>query len=273
MAESILVDGVQMRSIRQINALSEEQKTAVYRRLIPGDVLAQFGIDPHTWANSDGVRLVTLDARQGTALVRIRALPSPEFPDPLFLFEMGDTGNYQLEVLLVVINDPTSERFGVDRDWQGEPTQFGLVTRNLQEEERAMKAGLAPGQVRYGLRQMSRQQARVDDFVEGLGHEMYLANPLGYHNAIFLEWQGFGYIQGRRKMQWIHQAFQPGGELYQKLDGSTPFRRPEMAHTVRGRAWAIHDGILGDPWPTLEIKMFKRIGRPSEVRTFPDAEY
>jgi hypothetical protein len=161
----------------------------------------------------------------------------------------------------------------VDRDCDGEPTRFGLVRRNLEEEERAMRAGLAPGQVRRGLRQMSRQQKLVEDFAAGLGHEIYLANPLGYHNAIFLEWQGFSYIQGRRRMEWIHQQFQPAGQLAHNLDGSTPFRMPAMANTVRGRSWAIHDGVLGEPWPALEVKMFKRVGQHAGVYTFPDAVY
>jgi hypothetical protein len=269
----ILVDGVPMRSLRQINALPEEQKVAIYQQLIPDDLLTRFGIDPIAWTNADGVKLVNLEAVEGTGFVRIQALPFPGFPDPLFQLELGDTGNYQLEILLVVINDPHSERFDVDRDWAGEPTKFGLMRRNLEEEERAMKAGLTPGQIRHGLRQMSRQQQLVEDFVAGLGHDLYLANPLGYHNAIFLEWQGFNYIRGRRKMEWIHREFQPGGELFKKLNGSTPFRQPKLANTVRGRSWAIHDGILGEPWPALEVEMFKRVGHHAGVCTFPDAVY
>lgn len=273
MTEPILVDGIPMRSLRQINALPEEQKIAVYRRLIPDDLLPQFGIDPTNWTNAEGVNLLHLEAVDGSGFVRIRVMPFPDFPDPLFQLELGDTGNNQFEVLLVVINDPKSERFDIDRDWEGEPTKFGLMRRNLAEEERAMKAGLAPGQIRRGLRQMSGQQRRVEDFAAALGHEIFLANPLGYHNAIYLEWQGFNYIRGRRKMALIDQGFQPGGELFEKLDGSTPFRQPNMANTVRGRSWAIHDGILDEPWPTLEIMMFKRIGHYAGACTFPNAAY
>lgn len=273
MAGPIQVDGVPMHSIRQINALPEEQKAAIYRQIIPRDLLLQFAIDPVTWLNAEGISLVDIEAAPGASFMRIRVFPFSDFPDPLFQLELGDTGNHQLEILLVIINDPYSERFDVDRDWAGEPTKFGLMRRNLQEEERAMKAGLAPGQVRRGLRQMGCQRRLVEDFAAGLGHETYLANPLGYHNAIFLEWQGFGYIRGRRKMEWIHREFQPGGELFQKLNGSTLFRQAEMASTVRGRSWAIHDGILGEPWPALEVSMFKRVGRHAGQCTFPDAAY
>jgi hypothetical protein len=273
MAGPILVDGVPMRSIRQINALPEEPKARIYQLLIPGDLLSQFGIDPITWTDTQGVKLVTIEAAPGTSFLRIRVLPFPGFPDPLLQIELGDTGNHQLEILLVLINDPYGERFGVDRDWAGEPTKFGLMRRNLAEEERAMQAGLAPGQVRRGLRQMGHQRQLVEDFAAGLGHDTYLANPLAYHNAIFLEQQGFNYIQRRRRMEWIHQQFQPGGQLVTKLDGSTPFRQVGMANTVRGRSWAIHDGILGEPWSTLDVKMFKRVGQHAGVSTFPGAVY
>jgi hypothetical protein len=273
MVGQILVDGVSMHSIRQINALQGEQKTQVYRLLIPHDLLPQYGIHPIAWTDAQGTKLVDIEAASGTSFLRIRIMPFPDFPDPLFQLELGDTGNNQLEVLLVVINDPHSERFDVDRDWTGEPTKFGLMRRNLAEEERAMKAGLAPGQIRRGLRQMSRQQQLVENFAAGLGHQIFLANPLGYHNAIFLEWQEFNYIRGRRRMEWIHREFLPGGELFQKLDSSTPFRVPEMANSVRGRSWAIHDGILGQPWPALEIGMFKRVNHQAGVRTFPNAAY
>ena len=273
MAGPIVVDGVPMHSIRQINALPEEHETKIYRLLIPEDLLSRYGIDPVTWKNADGVKLVDIEAAPGTSFLRIRVLPFPDFPDPLLQLELGDTGNHQLEILLVIINDPHSERFDVDRDWAGEPTKFGLMRRNLEEEERAMNAGLAPGQVRRGLRQTSRQLPLVESFAAGLGHDKYLANPLGYHNAIFLEWRGFNYIQGRRRMEWIHRDFQTGGDLFQKLDASTPFRQIEMADTVRGRSWAIHDGILGEPWPALEVRMFKRVGHHAGVCTFPDAVY
>jgi hypothetical protein len=74
-------------------------------------------------------------------------------------------------------------------------------------------------------------------------------------------------------MEWIHQEFQPAGQLFTKLDGSTRFRQVVMANTVRGRSWAIHDGVLGEPWSALDVKMFKRVGEHAGVCTFPDAVY
>ena len=51
-------------------------------------------------------------------------------------------------------------------------------------------------------------------------------------------------------------------------------RQPEQWKTVRGRAWAIHDGILeviDATWDNL--RMVKRVGKHAGVETFPDAVY
>jgi hypothetical protein len=80
-------------------------------------------------------------------------------------------------------------------------------------------------------------------------------------------------------MQRIHQAFQPGGKLFSKLDGSSPFRQPGFEKTVRGRSWAIHDGIiseiddkiLDEGW--VSPRMYRMVGNLRSVCTFPDATY
>jgi acetoin utilization protein AcuC len=89
------------------------------------------------------------------------------------------------------------------------------------------------------------------------------------------ERHGCDYFIGRDRMDQIHAGFQPGGALCGRLDGSTPFRRPGFAQTVRGRSWAIHDGVLGEPFgqgPT-GVKMYRVPGRAAGVTTFPDAVY
>ena len=64
-------------------------------------------------------------------------------------------------------------------------------------------------------------------------------------------------------MERIHKEFQPGGLLYEKLDDSTPFRRKGMEKTVRGRSWAIYDGIFveafDEEWESP--KMYKMLER------------
>ncbi|MDY7042237.1 MAG: hypothetical protein SVX38_15380 [Chloroflexota bacterium] len=258
-------------SIRQINGLFEEQKRAFCSDLIPPGLLARYGISPVTFADAEGNLLVELTCEAGTRYFEIEIWPAPQARDPLIYLQLADTASAQLEVLLFVINDPQGERFDVDRDWQGRRTKFGTMHRNVPEEIRAMRAGLAPGQVRRGLRLSSVLIPRLERFATRIGHDLFFIEPLAYHNAIHFERHGFAYTSGRSKMEWINAEFAPQGVLHRQLDGSTPFRRPEFARTVRGRSWAIHDGILGEPWGG--VRMYKRVGHHAGLSTFPDAVY
>jgi acetoin utilization protein AcuC len=104
-----------------------------------------------------------------------------------------------------------------------------------------------------------------------MGQDMITAEPLAYHDAIIFENYGFDYIRGKKLMQEINGGFQPGGELFEKLDGSTPFRQPGMEKSVRGRSWALHDGILGEPWKGPE--MYRSLEHAANVCTFPGQAY
>jgi len=266
-----IVDGMRLYSLRQVNELPNPTKERIYRHLLPNQPLEDFGIDPETLCDAQGNRLVTFTCPHGSGIVEIDVRSEVGFPDPVLYVELSDTRLNQIEVILFVVNDPGGERFETDRDWRGERTMFGTFRRNMTEEIRAMEAGLAPGQVRQGLR-LSRSLLQIfEKFVTRLGHDYYLMEPLAYHNAIIFERLGCNYVQGLRKMQWIELAFQPGGPFHERLDGSTPFRHPDAWRTIRGRSWAIHDGVMGEPWHG--IKMYKRVGRHAGIDTFPGGEY
>ena len=134
-----------------------------------------------------------------------------------------------------------------------------------------MAAGLAPGQVRKGLRLSRTQLPIFERFVRRLGHDYYLLEPLAYHSAVIFERLGCNYVQGLRKMRWIDLAFQPGGLLRGALDDSTPFRCADAWRTVRGRSWAIHDGVLGERWHG--VRMYKQVGKHAGLDTFPGGPY
>ena len=184
---------------------------------------------------------------------------------------MADTFNNQLLVLLVAVNDPAAPRYNVDIDEHGNDTNFGTSARNIPAEIAAKEAGLAPGQVRRGLRAFKRSVPVFEEFVTRIGHDMFLIEPLAYHNAITFEKYGFNYSRGLKDMQEIHMEFQPGGVLHQRLTNDNPFRQLRAWQTIRGRSWAIHDGILGHPFTGFQ--MYKRIGVHSGVNTFPDAKW
>jgi hypothetical protein len=170
-------------------------------------------------------------------------------------------------VLLYILNDPEAPRFDVDRMPDGSPTRFGTLKRNLAAEQAAMEHGLAPGQVRRGLRLLQPATAAFEEFLNSLGHDMCFVEPLYYHNAVIFERYGFAYQMGKRRMEQIHTGFQEGGELRRKLDDSTPFRSSRAANSIRLRSWAIHDGILGEPF--TDVTMYKRVGKTANISTTP----
>ncbi len=265
-------DGSPLTSLATINQLPEEIRDQIYHTLLIDEVFERFAIDRATLCNPRGEKVVVVDAPSNIGLVEIRTWRQLSDRDPVMYIQLADTVNNQMLVLLYMTNDPDTPRFDVDRDWGGEPTKFGTLSRNVEAEIEAMQAGLAPGQVRRGLRISRRLLPAFEQFVTRLGHEMFLLEPLAYHTAIIFEGFGCNYSRGRQRMEEIHLGFQPpDGELYLRLDGSTPFRQPGMEKTVRGRSWAIHDGILGEPF--TDYHMYKNIGKNTGLNTFPGAEW
>ena len=258
------------KSIASINQLAANEKVAIYTRFIPNALLQQFSIDSD-FNDAEGKSLLTLRFKEGSTDVVLDLRHEFGAQDPLLYTHLSDTMNGQIHVLLYIVNDPNSPRFGIDKMPDGTPTEFGVFRRNLSEEEKALLAGLAPGQVRRGLRLLKHSISAFDEFVQALGHDVYFIDPLFYHNAIVFERYGFSYQKGRRLMQWINSRFQPDGDLYEKLDDSAPFRKPEFYRSIRGRSWAIHDCILGEPYSN--VIMYKIIAKNAGLSTFPDAQW
>jgi hypothetical protein len=261
-------DGSLLTSLATINQLPDDVRDQIYHTLLVDELLERYAIDRETLLNPHGEQVVFFDASPSIGLVEMRVWRQLSDRDPLLYMQLADTTNNQIIVLLFITNDPDKPRFPVDRDWGGEPTKFGTLSRNIEAEIAAMEAGLSPGQVRQGLRMARKMVPNFERFIARLGHDLFLLEPLAYHSAILFESFGCAYSQGRRRMERVQQEFQPGGELFQRLDGSTPFRQPGAEKTVRGRSWAIHDGILGETY--TDYHMYKHIGKHAGVSTFPD---
>ncbi len=262
--------GATLNSISGINRLPDAEKEQIYAGLLPARLLALLQIDPATLCNPSGERLVQIIARQGFKFVRIEVRALPQDTDLVFFAELSDTQFHQMELAFCIICDPSAPRFDVDLTECGKRNYFTSDGRNLPEEIRSMKAGLFPNQTRRGLRLFGEFFSRLELFTDSMGMEMIVAEPLTYDNAIRYEKYGFDYLTGRRMMLEIDQAFRPGGYLFQRLDGSSPFRMPGMERTVWGRSWAIHDGIMDEPWDGLQI--YKVVGANAGVDTFPDRQ-
>ena len=225
----------------------------------------------HNTLTIDGQPVAHFRCPAGSRALEISVKRYASDIDPMLYLNMADTFNHQLLVLLVVVNDPDAPRFNIDIDEQGNPTHLGTTGRNLAAEEAAMKAGLAPGQVRRGLRSFKQAVPLFEEFVQNMGHDLFLIEPLAYHNAVVFERYGFSYLHGYQEMLRIDSEFHPGGILRQKLLKDQIFRQPDSWKTIRGRSWAIHDGILGHPFTGFQ--MYKRINKNAGINTFPDAEW
>lgn len=269
------VHGRKIDSILELNALPEGVREQLYLRLVPSALLARFGVNPRTLCGATGERLVRITAPDGAPWARVELRAREDDRDPVLLVDTGMSPFGVPELSFVQITDPAAPRYGIDRDEDGQDTLLGTSGRHLDEEQRALGDGLAPGQVRRGLRMLPQVLAAMDAFCLLLGREFYLLEPLFYHSALLYERQGCDYFIGRDRMDEIHAGFQPGGELRARLDDSTAFRRAAFAGTVRGRSWAIHDGVLGqtlgEAWSS--VKMYRVPGRPAAVSTFPGGAY
>jgi hypothetical protein len=263
--------GLGLSSIQEINHLPREMVEALYLRLVPEQMLDRFAIDPRTLKGPEGTRLVRITAPADKPWARVEVRSSTEDRDPALLVDVEMSPLSVPELAFVQITNPHASRYGIDRDLEGRDTLFGTVSRNIDEELRAFKDGLAPGQVRRGLRLLPRVLDAMDGFCRLMGSELYLVEPLFYHSAVLYERQGCGYLLGREVMDKIHDGFAVGGSLAAALDGSSPLRSPEAGSTVRGRSWALHDGLSPGVWGG--VKMYRAPGHHAGMSTFPGGIY
>jgi acetoin utilization protein AcuC len=256
-------------TIGGINKLPENEKRAIYARYIPKSLLERFHLPE---ADSQRIQsLLQFRFAPGSSDVEMSLFHERNFPDPILYAHLTDTLNGQIHILLYILNNPESPRFDVDKLPDGTPTRFGTLHRNLAAEQSALETGLAPGQVRRGVRLLGDAISAFEGFVSSLGHDMYFVEPLYYHNAVIFERYGFAYQMGKRLMDSIQAGFQAGGDLSALLDGSNPFRQPDAGHSIRRRSWAIHDGILGEPF--THVTMYKRVGKHAGISTTPDCDW
>ncbi len=256
-------------TIGGINLLTDSAKREIYSRAIPKELLEKFDIPPLNSIRSEN--FLRFKYEPGSSDVEIYLFHEPRFPDPILYGHLTDTINGQIHILLYILNNPDSERFDVDCLPDGTTTRFGTMRRNISAEQAALQANLAPGQVRHGLRLLSQAISAFEVFVSSLGHDIYFVEPLYYHNAVIFERYGFNYQIGRKLMESIESGFSESGNLNKLLNASSPFREKEAAHSIRLRSWAIHDGILDEPF--TNVTMYKRIEKSAGITTCPSCTW
>lgn len=251
-------------TITGINQLPVDEKREIYARMIPKALIDRFQL-PSDFYDEQGKDLLSFKFASQSPSVEMILRHQVEFPDPVQYGHLTDTMNGQIYILLYVLNDPDSPRYDIDRMPDGRNTIFGTKLRHIEAELAAMRDGLTPGQIRHGLGILHEAILCFEDFVTSLHQEIYFVDPLYYHNAVIFEKFGFAYQVGRKLMERIEMGFSPGGDLYKQLDPSNPFRKPEGANSIRLRSWAIHDGILGEPFS--EVTMYKYVGKQAGIKT------
>jgi hypothetical protein len=263
-------------SIAKLNRLPKEERDRIYLELVPEPIFKMYQIDRRRLTNRFGERVVRgifpPDENFGCIEVQYRAGDK----DCIFSCQVSlESFMQSIHLDFLIINNPFSERFNVDVDELGRDTLFGTRSRNIPEEIRAVEVGLAPGMVRRGLRLMREFVKSLEVFMGSLGLKSITTNAFFYHNALLWEKYGFTYFRGGKMMENIHREFQPGGLLYEKLDDSTPFRRKEFERTIRGRSWALYDGISLDAFDEEWEGpiMYKILGKDFRINTFPDQIY
>ena len=163
-------------TIGGINLLPENEKRQIYGRVVPQELLDRFKLPPLDSIRSQN--FLRFKYQPGTTDVEMFLYHEQRFPDPILYGHMTDTITGQIHILLYILNDPDAQRFNVDRMPDGSMTRFGTLKRNLDAEKSAMEAGLAPGQVRSGLRLLHDAMDAFEDFVTSLGHDRYFVEPL-----------------------------------------------------------------------------------------------
>jgi len=263
-------------SIAKLNSLPRQERDDLFLQLIPESIFQKFEIDRKTLINKCGERVVRgiFPPDENFSCVEVKSRVQDR--DVLFSYQISlESFMQSLYLDFLSINDPFSDRFNVDVDELGKETLLGTRSRNIPEEIRAMEAGLAPGMIRKGLHLAGEFMTHLERFATSLGLKVITLGALYYHNAILWERYGFIYFRGGKVMEKINDEFQPGGRLSKKLDDSSPFLRRGMEKTVRGRSWALYDGIFseafGDDWESP--MMYKMIGKQIGVNTFPDQIY
>ena len=252
-------------TIGGINLLPDHEKREIYRRVVPSELLERCKLSPYL-TDIQGRSLINLKCKPGSTSVEMSLYHEHGFRDPVFYGHLTDTMNGQIHILLYILNDPASPRFDVDVMPDGQPTKFGTSRRNLEAERDALNFSLAPGQIRSGLSIFAAATNAFERFVESLGHDMYFAEPLYYHNAIIFERYGFAYQSGKKRMERIQAEFtRESGKVVDKLDNSSVFRQAEVRQSIRLRSWAIHDSILGEPF--TNVTMYKQIGKSAGLNT------
>lgn len=147
-------------------------------------MLAEFDINPRTWKNPDKLQQVKLEAEPGSDKVKITAWYGADPQNEFFYTELADNQYNGIDLNFLIASNPLSEKFRTDYDDEGRETLFGTVRRNLVEEEKAMRAGLAPGKLARACA-LRRSFSYTSNLLHHDVASCFLLEPLTYVSASY----------------------------------------------------------------------------------------
>lgn len=269
-----------MPRVSQLNKLPEKRKVDLYKKLIPVSIFEQFKIDKNDFMTPNGEKAVSIVADEHAMEAIIKVKLKAGDPDEIYHIEVGDSNDMvQLQWDYIHVTDPHAPRFATNVvNDAGESRWLNWSSRNIREEVRAMASGLAPGQIKRGLGLATEIDRCLDEFCEAADLKSITLEAVYYHTAIMFERHGYRYFKGFKLMNRINELFNKCEDVRKLLDGSSPFRLPDFCRTVRGRSWAIHDGVLDDLCDgVIECweppKMIRMAGKRHNVDTFNAPPY
>src|SRR3989304_8746042 len=115
-----------MPGIQRINRMSQSEKEGLYPLLFPPSLFKRCEINPLTFTDYEGTRLVRFYCPEREETVMIEMKRRVDDPDPVYSIQVSDGPDFsQLNWDFLVVNDPDSERFNIDIDDQGRDTLWG----------------------------------------------------------------------------------------------------------------------------------------------------
>ncbi len=256
-------------TIAGLNQLPADQKRETYAKILPPELLDMYHLNVNL-RDEQGRDLFILKCPPGSSDAELTLFPSSAARDPILFGHLTDSIHGQIHILLYGMNDVNSPRYDVDRLPDGTKTNFGTNQRNLKAEEKALLAGLAPGQIYKGPHLFQESLRQFETFANCMGQDLFFVEPLYYHVALVFKKYGFHYQSGKSFMKRIADGFSNGGDLLPLLDGSSPFRTPQAAGQIRLRSWAIHDNIMGEPFTNVTMyKYIEKVPAPCSDLALP----
>ncbi len=240
----------------EINVLPSRVREEIYLRLVPDRLLAVVCLDRHDADGQRGHVPVRIAAPDGAAWARVELRAKPDDRDPALLLDIGHVGVRRARAVARADQRSVGRRALPSTATRTVSTPCSAPSAATRSRSGApWPPGSPPARCDPGSACWGRCWSRWTTFAGSSGRSSTSWSRSSITRPSSTSDAAAATSSGASAWRQIHQGFQPGGDLHRRLDDSSPFRRRGLERTARGRSWAIHDGVLDDPWQG--VKMFR----------------